>query len=119
MKHKHGHKKAGGGSIAQTGPHEEATNAKKTEKMEHPNEYKGKGMAEKEVKVEKKKGGKIERKRGGKVPGHATTHRLDKKARGGAAKSPLSGADAPNMSYAHGNLKAGSEGQGKDSKAHI
>lgn len=113
MHHEGKHKRASGGGIAQKGPHEEQTNAKKTEKMEHPAPFKGKNPATHEIKVEKNKGGRVERKAGGRVPGKEAAHRLDKRARGGAAKSPLSGADAPNLSYAKPNLKVDSEAKGK------
>lgn len=101
-------KRASGGGIAQKGPHEEQTNAKKKEKMEHPAPFKGKNMATHEIKVEKKKGGS--------VPGGASAKNLGKFARGGAAKSPLSGADAPNLSYAKPNLKIDDGGKGKSIK---
>lgn len=118
MKH---HKKAEGGSVNQEGPHEEETNEKKDEKMEHADEYKGKDRANREVKVEKKKGGAVhkrpERKRGGAVHGMKPKMRLDKRARGGSPKSPLSGADAPNLSYARGNLGVDDGGKGKTVKA--
>ena len=65
-----------------------------------------------------KKGGKIKRrKRGGMVPGKEPAPRLDKRARGGGVatpKSPLSGADAPNLSYAKSNITSNTEGAGKD-----
>lgn len=57
------------------------------------------------------------KKRGGKVHGKHPGHRLDKRARGGrmmTPKSPFSGADGPDKDYAKGDLKAGSEGMGKD-----
>lgn len=121
MKHhkEHHHKKAEGGSIKQEGPHQEATNAKKTEAMEHGDEYKGDKRAEREVKVEKHKGGSMraKRARGGHIAGKEPKHRLDKRARGGSAKSPLSGADAPNLAYAHGNLKVDQAAKGKTVKA--
>lgn len=104
-------------SEKQEGPHEEATNEEKTEKMEHPNEYKGKNRADHEVEIEKKHGGRVKRKAGGAVHGKKPHHRLDKRARGGAAKSPMSGADAPNLSYAHGNLAVDDGGKGKTVKA--
>lgn len=107
------------GKEAQTGPHEEETNKKTSETMEHPDEYKGKGPANKEVTVEKKKGGRVKRARGGHVVhGKPPGMRLDKKARGGSAKSPLSGADAPNLPYAHGSLGVDKGGHGKKVKAH-
>ena len=73
------------------------------------------------------------RKHGGKVHGKHPGHRLDKRRRGGhvehkehhmerarggrmTPKDPLSGADAPDLGYAKGNLSAGSEGEGKDKK---
>lgn len=112
------HKKhASGGGIAQSGPHQETTNKAKSEKMEHSGEFKGGNRADREVKVEKKKGGRVKRKHGGHVGGEKPMQRLDKRARGGAAKSPLSGADAPNLSYAHPNLKVDDGGKGKDKAA--
>lgn len=105
--------RATGGGIKQSGPHQEQTNAKKGEKpMKAP--FAEKEQGNQKIAVTKKKGGRVERKSGGAVKGDAPKARLDKRARGGAAKSPLSGANAPNLGYAHGNLKAGSQGQGKD-----
>lgn len=121
MKHeKKSHKKAGG-SIAQSGPHEEQTNAKKTEKMMHPDVETQKDEGHQKMKVEKKKGGSVkhkrpERKHGGMVPGKKPHANLGKRARGGSAKSPLSGADAPNLGYAHGDLGIDQGGKGKDKK---
>lgn len=62
-----------------------------------------------------KRGG-AHRKAGGKVHGKHPGHRLDKRARGGrmTPKDPYSGADAKDLGYAKGDLKAGSEGAGKD-----
>lgn len=116
--HHHGeHRKerAKGGGIAQEGPHEEATNKKKEEKMMHPDAHDGKERAHKEIKVEKKEGGKVKRRaRGGHIKGEKPKHRLDKKARGGSASHPLSGASAENLAYAHPNLKVDAHGKGKD-----
>lgn len=104
------------GKIKQTGPHQEQTNAKKTEKMKQSAPFKGKNRAAQEIKVEKKDGGRVERKRGGKVGGEKPKANLGRRARGGAAKSPLSGADAPNLPYAHGNLGVDQGGKGKTIK---
>lgn len=56
-------------------------------------------------------------KSGGKVHGHHARHRLDKHARGGrmTPKSPLSGADGPDLSYAKARMPegAGEGGKGK------
>lgn len=117
MKMKHGEhrsKHAAGGIAGGKSESQEETNKDKTEKMKLGNVEEAKDEANHKIKVAKKEGGRIKRKSGGHVPGHKTMHRLDKKARGGAAKDPLSGASAENLSYAHGNLKAGSEGMGKD-----
>lgn len=114
MNHEGRTKHATGGIAGGKSASEEETNKEKTEKMKLGNVEEKKDEANHKIEVSKKKGGKIERKRGGHVPGHKPAHRMDKRARGGAAKSPLSGASAENLSYAHGNLKAGSEAEGKD-----
>lgn len=126
------HKKASGGGMkseAQSGPHQEETNMKTSESMEHEDEYKGKNPAEREVTVEKKKGGRVKRARGGHVSDHKHTKggravmgkppgmRLDKKARGGSPKNPLSGADTTPLPYMHGNLSGDDGAKGKKVKA--
>lgn len=116
--HHHGvAKHAKGGGVAQVGPHQEETNKMSQEKMLHEHEHDGKDRGHMKKEVMKKKGGEVKRKRGGMVPGKKSEPRLDKRARGGRTGSPehpFSGATAENLSYAHGNLKAGSEGEGKD-----
>lgn len=117
MNHEGRTKRATGGSVAQKGEHQEETNKASTEKMHIADGHYGKERGNEKEEVTKKKGGRVKRKKGGHVPGHAAPHRLDKRKRGGRISSPehpLSGADAPNLPYGHGNLKAGSEGQGKD-----
>lgn len=79
-------KKAAGGGIAQTGS--------ETQEM--------------------KKGGKLKRKSGGKIPGVSPKARLDKSARGGSPKNPMSGANAPNLGYAKPNLSIDQGGKGKE-----
>lgn len=96
--------KAKGGAAKQP-PAQEATNAKKVEKDKISSEYKGRNRASRVVPPAKKKGGSV----AGKTP----EMRLDKRARGGAAKNPLSGADAPNLSYAKGDLGIDDGGKGK------
>lgn len=111
---RHETKRASGGKVAGS---QETTNASSTEKMHIADGHYGKMRGNEKETVTKKKGGKVARKRGGSVPGKEAAHRLDKRQRGGRIASPehpLSGADAPNLGYAHGNLSAGSEGKGKD-----
>lgn len=69
----------------------------------------------------RKRGGKMEAKKrakGGKVHGKHPGHRLDKRARGGrmTPKSPLSGADGPDLGYAKADIPSGSEGEGRARK---
>lgn len=117
MNHEGRTKHASGGIAGGKSASEEETNKDKKEKMKLGNVEEEKDEANHKIKVEKANGGKIKRHKragGGHVPGHKPAHRMDKRARGGSAKSPMSGADAPNLSYGHGNLKAGSEAEGKD-----
>lgn len=73
----------------------------------------------------RRRGGGVEKKRkeheklkgGGKVHGKHPGHRLDRRARGGPVgkgPSPFSGADGPDMPYAHADIPSKSEGTGRD-----
>lgn len=99
--------------------HEEHKKRAAGGRMLHEDKHDGKERGHEKVEVTKKDGGKVEhhkRKRGGPVEGKHPEHRLDKRARGGAMtpKSPYSGADAPNLKYAHGDLAVDAHGKGKD-----
>jgi hypothetical protein len=80
--------------------------------MLHEHKHDGKDRHHEKLEVTKKRGGKVE--------GKKAHHRLDRRARGGrmTPSSPLSGASVKEPSYAHGDLKAGSEGMGREKGGH-